>query len=66
MNAKKIVFVLPNLLIGLVFLINIQAGFSFYFQPQRYAFAYELSGIPGYTAVAGTGLLFLMWNVPYV
>ena len=45
--------------------VNIQAGLDFFFNPEKYTAAFELSGVTGQTAVAGTGLLFLMWNVPY-
>jgi hypothetical protein len=54
-----------SILIGIVFIINIQAGIDFYFNPEKYTAAYELSGIPGEISVAGVGLLFIMWNVPY-
>ena len=54
-----------SILIGIVFILNIQAGLDFFFYPEKYVAAFELSGVTGQTAVAGTGLLFLMWNVPY-
>ncbi len=57
--------IIASLLIGIVFTLNIQAGFDFYFNPEKYIAAYELSGIPGGISVAGVGLLFIMWNVPY-
>lgn len=57
--------IFASVLIGIVFIINIQAGIDFYFNPEKYTAAYELSGIPGDISVAGVGLLFLMWNVPY-
>lgn len=54
-----------SIIIAIVFALNIQAGFDFFFHAEKYVTAFELSGVPGQTAVAGTGLLFLMWNVPY-
>ncbi|MBW6471699.1 MAG: hypothetical protein K0B14_01125 [Anaerolineaceae bacterium] len=57
--------IFASVLIGIVFMINIQAGIDFYFNPEKYTAAYELSGIPGEISVAGVGLLFIMWNVPY-
>ncbi|MBE0684447.1 MAG: hypothetical protein IH585_00450 [Anaerolineaceae bacterium] len=57
--------IIASVLIGIVFTINIQAGIDFYFNPEKYTSAYELSGIPGEISVAGVGLLFIMWNVPY-
>ncbi len=55
-----------SVLITLVFISNVQAGLVFVLKPQDYMLAFELNGLPGEIAVAGTGLLFLMWNVPYL
>jgi hypothetical protein len=55
-----------RLLIGLVTVWNLQAALVFILQPHRYAAGFELSGEPGAVAVRGTGILFLMWNVPYL
>jgi len=65
MSSKKFLLLFARLCIGAVFLVNIQAGFDFFLHPQNYTSAYELAGIPGEVSVAGVGLLFLMWNVPY-
>ncbi|MDO9087912.1 MAG: hypothetical protein Q7U53_17025 [Anaerolineaceae bacterium] len=65
MNLQNKIRMFASLLIGIVFTINIQAGFDFYINPEKYTAAYELSGIPGDISVAGVGLLFIMWNVPY-
>lgn len=65
MTSQNKLRMIISLLIGFVFVINIQAGFDFYFNPSKYTAAYELSGVPGELSVAGVGLLFLMWNVPY-
>jgi hypothetical protein len=56
---------IATILIGLVFLMNVQAGLDFYFRPQVYVSSYQLSGTAGELAIAGFGLLFIMWNVPY-
>lgn len=53
-------------LIGLVTAWNLQAALLYIFRPYRYAPGFELSGEPGAVAVRGTGILFLMWNVPYL
>ena len=53
-------------LIGLVLGINLQCAISFFIVPQRFVPAYELVGIPGEAAVRGFGVLFLMWNIPYL
>jgi hypothetical protein len=57
---------LARLLIGLVTTWNLQAAFAFIFTPSGFVRAYELSGVPGEAAIRGFGILFLMWNVPYL
>lgn len=53
-------------LIGLVLIFNLQAAVYFVFDPAPYAAGFELSGVVGEKAVQGMGILFFMWNVPYV
>lgn len=53
-------------MIGIVLAWNIQAALVFIISPASFVRAYELSGIPGEAAVRGFGILFLMWNVPYL
>jgi len=53
-------------LIALVTAWNLQAALVFILWPERYAPGFELTGVPGAAAVRGTGILFLMWNVPYL
>lgn len=55
-----------RLLIGLVTAWNLQAAFAFIFTPSGFTRAYELSGTAGEAAIRGFGVLFLMWNVPYL
>jgi hypothetical protein len=57
---------LSRLLIGLVAAWNLQAAFAFIFTPDKFVGAYELSGAAGEAAVRGVGVLFLMWNIPYL
>jgi hypothetical protein len=65
-KTKKILyFGLSRFLIGLVLIINVQCAVWFLINPTYYAPFYELTGIPGETAIQGFGILFLMWNVPY-
>ena len=52
--------------IGLTILWNLQAGFVFLLWPERYTAAFEQGGAPGAAALRGIGVLFLMWNVPYL
>ncbi|MGQ9832227.1 MAG: hypothetical protein ACUVRJ_00270 [Candidatus Villigracilaceae bacterium] len=55
-----------RLFIGTVTAWNLQAAWIFFSAPQRFAPAFELSGVPGETAVRGMAVLFAMWNVPYL
>lgn len=57
---------LSRLLIGIVTAWNLQAAVIFIFSPQSFVHAYELSGEVGEAAVRGVGVLFLMWNIPYL
>jgi hypothetical protein len=56
---------LARLLIGIVFLLNVQCALVFLIWPGRYTGNFELSGVPGEAMLRGLGVLFLMWNVPY-
>lgn len=53
-------------MIGLVTAWNLQAALIFIGSPGGFVRAYELSGAAGEAAVRGFGVLFLMWNVPYL
>jgi len=55
-----------RILIGAVFLWNVQCAIAFLAAPVTYAPGFELSGAPGEAMVRGLGVLFLMWNVPYL
>jgi hypothetical protein len=55
-----------RLLIGLVLLWNVQCALAFLGRTEVYVAGFELAGISGETMVRGVGLLFLMWNVPYL
>jgi hypothetical protein len=55
-----------RLLIGVVTAWNLQAAFVFIISPGDIVHAYELSGAAGEAAIRGFGVLFLMWNVPYL
>ena len=55
-----------RLLIGIVAAWNLQAAFAFILSPGGFVRAYELSGTAGEAAIRGFGILFLMWNVPYL
>ena len=53
-------------LIGVVFTFNVQCALAFLIAPGAYAPGFELSGAAGEAMVRGLGVLFLMWNVPYL
>jgi hypothetical protein len=53
-------------LIGAVILWNVQCAVAFLAAPATFAPGFELGGPAGEAMVRGMGLLFLMWNVPYV
>jgi len=57
---------LSRLLVGIVVFFNLDCAIAFICQPRFYSKSFELSGVPGTVAVAGIGILFIMWNVPYV
>ena len=57
---------IARLFIGIVTIWNLQAAFIFIFSPGGFVRSYELSGAAGEAAVRGVGVLFLMWNVPYL
>ena len=53
-------------LVGLVLLINLQCAASFLISPGFYMAGFEVDKDVGTSVVRGMGILFLMWNVPYV
>ena len=53
-------------LIGLVILWNLQAALVFLLWPERFITAFELQGAVGAAMLRGLGVLFVMWNVPYL
>lgn len=57
---------LARALIGTVTFSNLLAAFQFMLRPEIYAPGFELQGESGAAVIQGMGLLFLMWNVPYI
>ena len=51
--------------VGAVFVLNVQCALQFILCPERYSGGFELSGVPGATAIRGLGIAFLMWNATY-
>ena len=66
MNNKCFRLWVSRAFIGFVFLINIQCALFFLVTPQRYVSGFELNGIQGIITIQGMGILFIMWNVPYL
>jgi len=65
-NKKFARLLIPRLLIFLVLAMNLQCALAYIFNPLPYVAPFELSGEPGRAAVVGIGILFVMWQVPYV
>ncbi|GAP06708.1 hypothetical protein ATHL_01565 [Anaerolinea thermolimosa] len=53
-------------LILIVLFLNLQCAIQFIFFPERYVYGFELVDEPGSIAVQGIGILFMMWNIPYI
>lgn len=57
---------LARVIIAAVVFFNLQAALVFITAPAVYAPGFELSGVVGEKMVQGMGILFVMWNVPYL
>jgi hypothetical protein len=67
MNAKQAFSIwVSRTLILPVLAMNLYCALVFILSPQAYAPAFELSGLPGQVAIRSVGILFVMWNIPYV
>lgn len=65
-KSKSFRIWIARVLIAAVTIMNVQSAFQFMLRPQDYAWGFELTGVPGEAMVRGMGVLFLMWNVPYI
>jgi hypothetical protein len=65
MKTNRSIFI-ARILIGIVTFFNLQCAAVFLISPARYAPAFEVTGVPGSSFVSALGILFLMWNVPYL
>jgi hypothetical protein len=59
-------FRLAQLLIFIVLAINLQCALVFLLAPSWFAPGYELNGEVGDAVIRAFGILFWMWNVPYL
>lgn len=57
---------ISRLLIGSVIFINLQCAVTYLLWSERYAAGFEMTGAVGEAMIRGFGVLFMMWNVPYV
>lgn len=64
-KSKSVVWI-SRILIAAVTVMNVQAAFQFMLTPQNYAYGFEMTGAAGDAMLRGMGLLFLMWNIPYM
>ncbi len=55
-----------RLIIAIVLFFNLQCAFAFLLWPQTYTAGFGLQGILGQQIVRALGVLFLMWNIPYL
>lgn len=65
MTAKSRLWI-ARVMLAVVSGWNLQAALVFILWPDRFGPGFELTGVPGAAAVRGTGILFWMWNVPYL
>jgi hypothetical protein len=57
---------IPRSLIGLVLFFNLESALVFLWNPQVYVAGFGVQGAVGNVIVRSIGLLFVMWNVPYL
>lgn len=66
-STKRVITqVLPRLLIAITTGWNLLCAFQFIINPAPYVPAFNLAGEPGIAVIRSTGILFLMWNIPYI
>ena len=53
-------------LIGLVLFFNLESALVFLWNPQDYVAGFGVQGAVGNAIIRSIGLLFVMWNVPYL
>jgi hypothetical protein len=64
-NSRKKMMV-ARILVGMVLFFNLQCAIAFLIAPDRYSPGFEVVGVVGRNIVRGFGVLFIMWNVPYI
>jgi hypothetical protein len=69
MNSQQkyqVRFWISRILIAVVVFLNLQAALLFLIRPGQFTPGFELSGDIGNAMIQGIGLLFVMWNIPYL
>jgi len=66
MPVRDIKLWIGRALIGIVLSWNVECALSFLISPKDYTPAFGLAGAPADVALRGIGVLFLMWNIPYL
>jgi hypothetical protein len=64
-GLKRKVWIIRALIAPVVF-FNLQCSFEFLVHANRYAPSFDLNEPTGSFMIQGLGLLFLMWNIPYL
>jgi hypothetical protein len=65
-GRRKLRLNISRTLVGCVVFFNLQCAAVFLIFPEKYSSGFDLAGSTGAAIVQGFGLLFLMWNVPYI
>lgn len=63
--VKRKAWIIRALITPVVF-FNLQCSYEFLVHSQRYAPSFDLNKTTGAFMIQGLGLLFLMWNIPYL
>lgn len=66
MKSPKIRTAIARFLIAIVIFFNLECALAFLIKPELYRGSFELVGVPGEIMVMSLGILFIMWNVPYL
>jgi preprotein translocase subunit SecG len=65
-NSDMLYSILPRFLLAIVAGWNLLCAIQFIIQPGMYLSAFDLSRESGRATVQSIGILFIMWNVPYL
>jgi len=66
MPVRDIKLWIGRALIGVVLGWNVECALAFLISPKDYTPAFGSAGAPTDVALRGIGVLFLMWNIPYL